>query len=120
VTEFYLGFEAKYRVLGMLVVGPTSRPVFPTQPLAAGVGFLTFLSLLLLNRRRRFEGQLALVFVGVYSVLSFALSATEAERSPGVVGDFSASQLTALGMLCLVIVFWLLLRRRPHRDNDAI
>lgn len=115
----FIGFQSKYHALGTLIVGPTSRPVLPAQPLAMGVGLLLFVTILWLGPRRRFTGQLALVFLSVYSLMSLALQAVSAEQNPVFVGLFSVQQWIAVGMFLAAVVFWLCLRRHRRLDEQA-
>lgn len=115
----YIGVQSKYHALGALIVGPSSRPVLPSQPLAIGVGVLLFVTILWLGPLRRFTGQLALVFLSVYSLMSFALEAISAEPNPVFVGLFSAQQWIVIGMFLATLVFWYCLRRHPRCDERA-
>lgn len=89
-----------------------SLPVHPTQ-LYEAFGCLAITGLLLfwLRPRKRFDGQLMLVFVALYAILRFVLEYWRADERGELFG-LSTSQLLAIPALTLVATLWLRWQRR--------
>ncbi len=47
---------------------PLETPLFPTQPMSAGMIFLILLILMTVKKKRSFEGQVFLTYVGLYAI----------------------------------------------------
>ncbi|MBI4395571.1 MAG: prolipoprotein diacylglyceryl transferase [Elusimicrobia bacterium] len=79
-------------------LAPQNVPLHPSQLYEAGLDFLLFLLLNLLARPSRMgKGRLAVLYVGVYSVIRFVVEFTRAdERGPVVAGLTSTQWLAAL------------------------
>ena len=91
-------------------MAPASLPVHPTQLYLAFAGLLLFLCLRLVPSRgdgRRF----ALLTLG-YAALRSTIELWRGDANRGSVGPFSTSQLLAMLTIVVVLVAWLLLRRR--------
>lgn len=97
-----------------LLAGPgvESLPVHPTQLYEAG-GCLAMLAVLLwLHRRKRFYGEVMLVFLGLYGVLRFVLEFWRADER-GKILHLSTSQALGVAALVVVAVLWARWRRTP-------
>jgi len=65
-----------------------SAPVHPVQLYASAAGFALFALTLWLHRRRRFEGQVMLTFLGLYAVVRFILELLREDPERGFVLTF--------------------------------
>ncbi|MBT8454100.1 MAG: prolipoprotein diacylglyceryl transferase [Deltaproteobacteria bacterium] len=83
-----------------------SVPVHPTQ-LYEAFGCLAITGFLLfwLRPRKGFDGQLMLVFVGLYAILRFFLELLRADERGELLG-LSTSQVLAIPALLLVVALW--------------
>jgi phosphatidylglycerol:prolipoprotein diacylglycerol transferase len=86
---------------------PTGVPLVPTQLIEAGVELTLFLVLLRLLPRKRFHGQIALLWVLGYSVIRFLLELLRGDdRSYLVPGVISLSQGISLVIFAAAVVLW--------------
>ena len=86
--------------------GAVSLPVHPTQ-LYEAAGCLAIAAFLMLvwRPRKRFDGQLMLLFLGLYAVLRFAIEYLRADDRGALLG-LSTSQLIGLGVLAVAAWGW--------------
>jgi phosphatidylglycerol:prolipoprotein diacylglycerol transferase len=96
---------------------PMDTPLHPSQLYESFAAFLIFLLLLWLAPRKRFHGQVTLVYVALYSAVRFALEFLrgDADRGTWLGGLVSTSQIIAL--VCLLGIAFVLPR---VRKNQAI
>jgi phosphatidylglycerol:prolipoprotein diacylglycerol transferase len=87
---------------------PMDTPLHPTQIYESLAAFLVFFFLLWLAPRKRFHGQVTLVYVALYSAVRFALEFLrgDAERGAWLRGTVSTSQIIA-GVLILGVAILL-------------
>lgn len=80
---------------------PLHTPLFPTQLMEAGYILLVMIVLLALKRRRRFYGQLFLIYLMLYAIGRFALEFFRGDLARGFIIDdyLSHSQFIALMVL---------------------
>lgn len=83
-----------------------SLAVWPTQLLESVGNVLIFLTLLWAWRRRRFAGQIFLVYLTLYSVVRFLLEFLRGDTDRGFLGPLSTSQVIGLVALGAVAVLW--------------
>jgi phosphatidylglycerol:prolipoprotein diacylglycerol transferase len=85
---------------------PMDTPVHPSQLYESFATFLIFLVLLWLAPRKRFQGQVALVYVALYSAVRFGLEFLRGDPDRGAWfgGTVSTSQLIAIALLLGVAV----------------
>jgi phosphatidylglycerol:prolipoprotein diacylglycerol transferase len=85
---------------------PIDTPLHPSQLYESAAVFLVFLLLLWLAPRKRFDGQVAIVYVALYSALRFVLEfwRGDAERGTWFGSQISTSQLIALGLLAAAAI----------------
>ena len=82
-----------------------SQPVHPTQ-LYEAIGCLAIAAwLVLYERRKRFDGQILLLFLAAYAVLRFLLEYLRADDRGAWLG-LSTSQLISVGILGAVALIW--------------
>lgn len=93
---------------------PLDTPLHPVQIYESLATFLILGFLLWLAPRKRFDGQVVLAYVALYSVARFALEFFRGDTGRGFVGPLSTSQAVAvLLLLGAATVYWRL-RGRPR------
>jgi phosphatidylglycerol:prolipoprotein diacylglycerol transferase len=91
---------------------PCSLAIYPTQ-LFEAVGNLVICGLLLLLwRRRRFEGQVALAYILLYSTMRFGLEFLRGDAARGIYWGLSTSQWISLVLIACALMSWRPLKRR--------
>jgi phosphatidylglycerol:prolipoprotein diacylglycerol transferase len=80
---------------------PMDTPVHPSQVYESAAAFLIFLCLLWLAPRKRFQGQVALAYVALYSAARFGLEffRGDPDRGAWFGGALSTSQVIAIVLL---------------------
>jgi len=95
-----------------------SNPVLPTQLYeSAGCLVIAAVCMLVVRPRKRFDGQVMLVFLGLYAVLRFVLEYVRADDRGALLG-LTTSQLIGVGMLALVAFLWVKLQRQARASVD--
>jgi phosphatidylglycerol:prolipoprotein diacylglycerol transferase len=89
-----------------------SLGVWPTELMESVGNLLIFLALMWTWRRRRFAGQIFLVYLTLYSVVRFLLEFLRGDSDRGFVGPLSTSQILGLLALVAVMALWRRLSRR--------
>jgi len=90
-------------------MAPLGVPLFPTQLMESGGDAIIFITLLLLRRSKKFDGQLFWAYVLFYAVLRFSIEFFRGDEIRGLYfgGAISTSQIIAIGMFCLSgIMLW--------------
>jgi phosphatidylglycerol:prolipoprotein diacylglycerol transferase len=92
---------------------PMDTPLHPSQLYESGAAFLIFAFLLWLLPRKRFNGQVALAYVALYSAVRFGLEFLrgDPERGSWFGGALSTSQVIAIVLLLGTAVLLPRLRR---------
>ena len=92
---------------------PMDTPLHPSQLYESGAAFLIFAFLLWLLPRKRFDGQVALAYVALYSAVRFGLEFLrgDPERGSWFGGALSTSQVIAVVLLLGTAVLLPRLRR---------
>lgn len=98
---------------------PLNTPLFPTQLLEAGYILLVMLVLFAVRRKRRFFGQLFLMYLILYAAGRFVLEYFRGDVGRGFVVEnyISHSQFLALGIM---VVVWILYARFAGRAMTRI
>ena len=88
-------------------------PLHPSQLYESFAAFLIFAFLLWLLPRKRFDGQVVMAYVALYSTVRFGLEFLrgDLERGSWFGGVISTSQIIALLLLAVVAVLFPRLRR---------
>lgn len=87
-----------------------SLPVHPAQLYEAfGCLVIAAICMLWVRPRKRFDGQVMLVFLGLYAVLRFGLEYIRADDRGGALG-LSTSQLIGVAILAVVAALWVRLK----------
>ena len=92
---------------------PMDTPLHPSQLYESGAAFLIFAFLLWLLPRKRFDGQVTLAYVALYSAVRFGLEFLrgDPERGSWFGGTLSTSQVIAIVLLLGTAVLLPRLRR---------
>jgi len=99
---------------------PVDVPLHPTQVYESLAAFAIFGFLLWLSSRRRFPGQVVLVYVALYSAARFVIEFFRGDPARGTVfnGALSTSQFVAI-LLLLGVAALVPYRLRKHRAGGA-
>lgn len=107
-----------------LSLAPPGIPLFPTQLMESTGALLIFGALLLLRRRKKFDGQLFWLYTLMYACLRFLIEFFRGDAVRGLYfgNIISTSQIIAIGMLLLSgIMLWRLGKTssiQPPRARD--
>jgi phosphatidylglycerol:prolipoprotein diacylglycerol transferase len=111
-----LPWGVRFTELGHEITGvPTDAHLHPTQLYESAAAFLIFFFLLWLHRRRRFDGQVILLFALLYGVVRFSVEFLRDDPRGDIAGlttltGLSTSQMISivlgLGALILLILRW--------------
>ncbi|NUN96506.1 MAG: prolipoprotein diacylglyceryl transferase [Candidatus Omnitrophica bacterium] len=93
-----------------------SLPVYPTQLLSSFAALATFLALTFyFSKRVRFRGQLALIYLMLYSVARFLIEMIRDDPRGAWPGGLSTSQGISVLVLIFATAAWVPLKRRDAR-----
>ena len=100
---------------------PLDNPLHPSQIYESLAAFLIFFFLLWLAPRKRFQGQVTLAYVGLYSAVRFALEffRGDPDRGTWFRGVLSTSQLIAIVLLLGVAVLLPRLSRTQKVETSS-
>jgi phosphatidylglycerol---prolipoprotein diacylglyceryl transferase len=105
-------------------LAPDDHWVYPTQVWQSLAGFLTFLLLLWLWKRRRFPGQVFAAFLFLKATYRFIIEYWRGDADRGVfhVGPLVLSQAQIIGvfMAAVAVVLWFVLARRPAASSPQV
>lgn len=110
--------EKAHQITGV----PTGVPLHPVQLYAVGAHLVLFTVLFLILRRKRFGGQIVLIYFVLYGVLRFCLEMLRDDPRGFYPGGLSTSQGISIVLILLAVALWPVLRRRglpssPYRDD---
>ena len=91
--------------------------VHPVQLYDAAFGFVAFIIILSLYRRRQFPGQIFLGLVGVYTFWRFGTEMLRADSDRGIWLSLSTSQWVSVLGLPLIAWVWRQWSRNPHEQG---
>ncbi len=91
--------ESNYAVNGV--------PLIPTQLISSALDFFHFAILLLVAKYSKKEGQVAAVYLVLYSIGRFALEYLRGDLERGMIGRFTTSQTISIYMLVVGIIFFI-------------
>ncbi len=111
--HFMKDFPFFYVVFPSGSVAPSGIPLYPTQIMEAFGNFVIFLVLLLLFRRKGFDGEVFSVYTVLYGAERFALEFYRGVTPPIEGLGLTWNQIASLIFACLGIALFLLLRRSP-------
>ncbi|MGC8742087.1 MAG: prolipoprotein diacylglyceryl transferase [Candidatus Sumerlaeaceae bacterium] len=105
------------------LIAPTdtcSLPVYPVQLFEALGNLVLCGALLLLWRRRRFEGHVALAYVFAYSFMRFVLEFLRGDAIRGILFGLSTSQWLSLFVAIAAIFVWRRLNRASVATGNSL
>ncbi len=93
---------------GLLDPGAThSLPIYPTQLFESGANLLIFVTLMLVARRKHFDGQLLLLYLLLYSGVRFLIEFFRGDPDRGIwFNALSTSQILSFIIISLALYFW--------------
>jgi phosphatidylglycerol:prolipoprotein diacylglycerol transferase len=98
-------------------LAPQGVPLHPSQLYEAGLNFFLFLLLILLARWKRpavGSGRLALLYMGLYSLIRFCVEFTRGDDRGPVLASLTAPQWISLAGLLLAFAAWAVLERKDR------
>ncbi len=96
-----------------------SLPVYPTQILESLLGAVLFVALIFAWRRRKFSGQIFLIFAMLYAIGRYVLETFRDDPERGSVGFFSTSQAIGLATGALALFFYLRLAKKAKENPEG-
>lgn len=117
-----LPWGVKFTELGHEITGvPIDQYLHPTQLYESFAMLLVFLFLLWLHKRRRFSGQVILVYALLYSIVRFAIEFVRDDPRGDILGLTTLTGLSTSQMISLVIgVIALVLLIARNRHSRAL
>ena len=117
-----LPWGVKFTELGHDITGvPIDNYLHPTQLYESFAMLLVFLFLLWLHKRKRFDGQVLLVYALLYSIIRFAIEFVRDDPRGDILGLTTLTGLSTSQMISLVIgVIALILLITRNRKSRAI
>ena len=100
---------------------PLDTPLFPTQPLSAGMIFSILLILVKVKKHRRFEGQVFLTYVGLYAVGRSILEVFRGDYQRGYIieGWLTHSQFISIILIVIIVYYYIRLWNKPESELPA-
>jgi phosphatidylglycerol:prolipoprotein diacylglycerol transferase len=100
---------------------PIDTPLHPTQLYESAAAFLIFGFLLWLAARKKFDGQVVLAYVVLYSITRFVIEFYRGDAARGAVfnGMLSTSQFIAIVLVLAAALVYPYLARRRQRAAAA-
>lgn len=94
-------------------------PLYPTQLISSAMLFVIFFILILIERRKRFDGQVFWSYVFIYSMARFGIEFLRGDpRGFTIPGLISTSQGISLILIPVSIYFLIRLRRQHERRKE--
>jgi phosphatidylglycerol:prolipoprotein diacylglycerol transferase len=95
---------------------PLNEPIHPTQLYESGFIFLLMTSLMMLKQRKKFDGQVFLVYLMAYAVGRSVIETFRGDVARGFVveGVISNSQFISLLLIAAALYFYVKLRRKGN------
>jgi phosphatidylglycerol:prolipoprotein diacylglycerol transferase len=99
--------------------GRADLPLYPTQFISSIAALLIFLALSIFYYRRKYDGQVFWLFVGIYAVTRFAIEFLRGDSPKIFLHTFTISQTVSLFLLPLALTMLILLGRKAKRTARA-
>jgi phosphatidylglycerol:prolipoprotein diacylglycerol transferase len=113
-TNSFLGVVFKDDYAHQIVGVPLGASLHPTQLYEAAAEFLIFLVLILLSRKKRFDGQIFWTYVALYAIARFVIEFFRGDPRGYVFGGaISTSQFIGIIMFGTAMIALAVLRRGP-------
>ena len=97
---------------------PNGVSLLPTQLISSGLNFLHFVLLVWLTKKKKGDGQIAGLYLVLYSVGRFILEFFRGDLIRGSVGGLSTSQFIAI-FVCLAGVILIVVRNGKFEENPS-
>jgi len=120
-----LPWGVKFTELGHEITGvPTGTYLHPTQLYESFAMLIVFFLLLWLHKRKRFSGQVILVYALLYSIVRFAIEFVRDDPRGDIFGLTTLTGLSTSQMISLIVgigaaVLLVIRRRRANASADA-
>lgn len=98
---------------------PAGVPLVPIQLISSGLNFLLFLVLVLSARRKKWEGQVAALYLVLYSIGRFVVEFFRGDLGRGTVGPLSTSQFISILLFAGAGTVFLLQCSRNHTGKET-
>jgi phosphatidylglycerol:prolipoprotein diacylglycerol transferase len=96
-----------------------SLPVYPTQAFSSLAALATFLLLVFfLEKRMKFRGQLALIYLLLYSISRFTIEIFRGDPRGTWIGGLSTSQGISVLVMVAALLLWFPLKKRGGAAAD--
>ncbi len=100
------------------LAGAGGEKVIPTQLISSFLLFLLFIFLVNFKKRKKFDGELFLLYLIIYAIFRFFIEFLRGDER-GYIGIFSTSQFISLIILFIALPFYIYHRRyRPFFPRD--
>lgn len=101
-------------------LGPPHTPLHPTQIYASLSGFIIFIVLILIRKKKKFEGQVLLWFVILHSTGRLIVERFRGDDRGMIAGTaLSVTQVMTLVLLIAAVVFLVILSSRQQKGNPS-
>ncbi|MFO1518146.1 MAG: prolipoprotein diacylglyceryl transferase [bacterium] len=89
-------------------LAPAGVPLYPTQLMEAGGELLIFLILVFLRKKKKFDGQVLLLYLILYPILRISLEFFRGDLARGFIfgHTFSVAQFLSLSFVLAAIIIW--------------
>ncbi len=112
--------HAAHQSAGLVGFGEAALPVHPTQLYEAGFELAMFWLLMGLRSRKRFHGQLFLIWLAAYPIARSLIEVVRGDQERGVWAlGISTSQYISIGVAALAVWLYFHLRKRTRGDGPA-
>lgn len=96
-------------------LAPGGIPLYPTQLMEAGAEVAIFLMLVYYTRKKKFDGQILLMYLILYSIIRIVLEFYRGDFVRGfIVGGISTSQFVSFFIIAAAMVCWIYRLRRTN------
>lgn len=94
-------------------LAPGGIPLYPTQLMESGAELAIFLILVYFSRKKKFDGQILLMYLILYSIIRIILEFYRGDFVRGfIVGGWSTSQFVSFILIFLAIGCWIIRSRK--------
>ena len=97
----------------------TSALVYPTQLMAVLNGWVAFAILMLFRKRKKFHGQVFLLFTAYYGLTRSLMELVRGDTGRGGLGVLSTSQIVGISTFVAAVAAWILLSRWAKKNPQA-
>lgn len=107
-------------------LAPSGIPLYPIQLMEALAEGLIFLTLILIRKKKQFDGQILLLYLILYSLVRFGLDFLRDELSKDtflsslIKAPLSDAQIISLGLILTALFLWILRSRTIRLHEEKI